>query len=67
MQEIAKNLEERRMRLGLTQQDAGVLLGVSRVTYIKWEQDINTMPIGKYEQLMREFDRIEQLKEELIK
>lgn len=67
MQEISKNLEERRMRLGLTQQDAGVLLGVSRVTYIKWEQDINIMPIGKYEQLMREFDRIEQLKDELIK
>lgn len=67
MQEISNNLAERRMRLGLTQQDAGVLLGVSRVTYIKWEQDLNTMPIGKYELLMKEFDRLEKLKEQFIK
>ena len=52
------------MRLGLTQQDVAVLLGVSRVTYIKWEQNLGTMPIGKYEQLMRELDRLETLKED---
>lgn len=67
MQEISKNLQETRMQLGLTQQDAAVLLGVSRVTYIKWEQDINTMPIGKYELLMQEFDRLEKLKEQFLK
>lgn len=64
MNEIQNNLEERRMRLGLTQQDVAVLLGVSRVTYIKWEQNLGTMPIGKYEQLMRELDRLETLKED---
>lgn len=67
MREISKNLEFRRMQLGLTQQDAAMLLNVSRVTYIKWEQHTDTMPIGKYEQLMREFDRLEELKQEFIK
>lgn len=67
MQEIQNNLQHLRMELGLTQQDAAVLLGVSRVTYIKWEQDINTMPIGKYEQLMKEFDRLKELKEQFLK
>lgn len=62
MQEIQNNLEQKRMQLGLTQQDVAVLLGVSRVTYIKWEQDLDTMPIGKYEQLMRELDRLNELK-----
>lgn len=61
MNEIQNNLRQRRSKLGLTQQDAAVLLGVTRVTYIKWENDINTMPIGKYEQLMKELDRLEQL------
>ena len=67
MEEIAKNLRDTRMQLGLTQQDAAVLIGVSRVTYIKWEQDLDTMPIGKYELLKREFDRLEELKDQFIK
>lgn len=67
MNEIQNNLEEKRMRLGLTQLDVAVLLGVSRVTYVKWEQNINTMPIGKYELLMKELDRLEELKKTIIK
>lgn len=51
------------MSLGLSQQDAAVILEVSRPTYVKWEQNINIMPIGKYEQLMKEFERIKQLKD----
>jgi DNA-binding XRE family transcriptional regulator len=62
--EISKNLSKRRIELGLTQQDAAVLIGVSRITYIKWEKDTNTMPIGKYEDLMVAFDRLKALKEE---
>ena len=32
---VDKNLEAMRMELGLTQLDVAILLGVSRVTYIK--------------------------------
>ena len=64
MNEIDKNLIKERMELGLSQQDAAVLIGVSRVTYIKWEKDTSTMPIGKYEDLMVAFDRLKQLKED---
>lgn len=65
MSEINKQFKEQREELNLTQQDAAMLLGTSRVTYIKWETDPDTMPIGKYEQLMREFDRLRQLKEDM--
>lgn len=63
MSEINKDFKLEREELNLTQQDAAMLLSVSRVTYIKWETEPNTMPIGKYEQLMREFDRLRTLKE----
>lgn len=64
MSEINKQFKEQREELNLTQQDAAMLLSTSRVTYIKWEADPDSMPIGKYEQLMREFDRLRQLKED---
>lgn len=63
MSEINKQFKEQREELNLTQQDAAMLVGVSRVTYIKWETEPNTMPIGKYEQLIREFNRLRELKE----
>ncbi len=61
---IDKKFKEERLELGLSQLDAAYLLGVSRPTYIKWEQDIDQMPIGKYEQLLSEFKRIRELKEQ---
>ena len=64
MSEINKQFKVQREELNLTQQDAAVLLGVSRITYIKWETDPDTMPIGKYEQLNRELDRLIKLKED---
>ena len=64
MSEINKQFRDEREELNLSQQDAAVLLNVSRVTYIKWEQEPETMPIGKYEQLMREFTRLRELKEQ---
>ena len=64
MSEINKEFRDEREELNMSQQDAAVLLGVSRVTYIKWETDPRTMPIGKYEQLMREFTRLRELKEQ---
>ncbi len=64
MQELNKNLQEERVNLGLTQQDAAMLIGVSRITYIKWEKNTGTMPIGKYEDLIVAFDRLKQLKED---
>lgn len=63
MNEIVNNLEELRVELGLTQQDAAMLIGVSRATYLRYENDIGTMPIGRYEDLMVAFDRLKQLKE----
>jgi DNA-binding XRE family transcriptional regulator len=62
MQEIQNNLMQTRMSLGLSQQDVAVMLGVSRPTYVKWETNLNIMPIGKYEQLMKEFERLKELK-----
>ncbi len=64
MNEINKQFRDEREELNLSQQDAAVLLNVSRVTYIKWEQEPETMPIGKYEQLMRELTRLRELKEQ---
>lgn len=63
MNEINKQFKEQREALNLTQQDAAVLLGVSRITYIKWETQPDTMPIGKYEQLIRELNRLQDIKE----
>lgn len=63
MSEINKDFRLEREELGLTQQDAAILLGVSRITYIKWETEPDTMPIGRYEQLLREFMRLRELKE----
>lgn len=64
MSEINKDFRSEREELGLTQLDAAVLLGVSRVTYSKWELEPETMPIGKYEHLLREFARLRELKEQ---
>lgn len=63
MSGINKDFKQEREELNLTQQDAGVLLGVSRTTYIKWETEPDTMPIGRYERLIREFERLRELKE----
>lgn len=64
MSEINKDFRQRREELNLSQQDAAILLGVSRVTYNKWEQDPKTMPIGKYEELVKHFNRLNELKEQ---
>jgi len=64
MQDLSRNLLEDRIELGLSQQDAAMLIGVSRITYIKWEKNTSTMPIGKYEDLMLAFERLKELKEE---
>ena len=63
MSEINKEFRDEREELNLTQQDTAMLLGVSRITYIKWESEPDTMPIGKFEQLEREFARLRELKE----
>ena len=64
MSEINKEFRDERKELNLSQQDAAMLINVSRVTYNKYETDPNSMPIGKYEQLMREFARLRELKEQ---
>lgn len=58
------NFKQLREELRLSQQDVAVMLGVTRVTYIKWEQDTSTMPLGKYELLNLEFARLKELQED---
>ena len=57
------NFKKQREELNMSQQDMAVILSVSRVTYNKWEQEPNTMPVGKYRQLVDELERLRQLKE----
>jgi DNA-binding XRE family transcriptional regulator len=64
MSGINKDFKTERIELGLTQQDAAILIDVSRITYIKYEQDPNEMPIGRYEKLLNEFKRLRELKEQ---
>lgn len=59
--EINKDFRPEREALNLSQQDAAMLIDVSRVTYNKYETEPETMPIGKYEQLMQEFARLREL------
>ena len=63
MSEVSKNFKQEREEFNLTQQDAAILLGVSRITYIKWENEPDTMPLGKFDLLHREFERLRNLKE----
>jgi len=61
---IDKDIRQQREELKLSQQDVAILLGVSRQWYNRWEQDPNTMPIGKYEELIGHFDRYNKLREQ---
>lgn len=65
MKDLSKELKGQRQVLNLTQQDAAMLLNVSRITYVKWEADPGTMPLGKYQLLTSEFERLAQLKEHM--
>lgn len=56
-----QNFKVVRESLGLSQQDVAVMLGVSRMTYIKWEQEPETMPLGKYIKLLKELERLNEL------
>lgn len=61
--ELNKNFKELREELKLTQNDMAIYLDVSRITYMKWEQEPDSMPLGKYEQLVNELKRLKQIKE----
>lgn len=54
-------LRETRDDLKLTQQEVAVFLGVSRVTYIKYEQNPDVMPLGLYMKLLEEFERLRKI------
>lgn len=57
------NFKELREELKLTQNDMAIYLDVSRITYMKWEQEPDSMPLGKYKQLTDELERLKQIKE----
>lgn len=58
-----KNFRQLREELRMTQLDVAILLGVSRVTYIKWEDDPDTMPIGKYKELIHELEGFKKIRD----
>jgi transcriptional regulator with XRE-family HTH domain len=62
---LSKDLVKQRKDLKLTQEDVALALGVSRVTYNNWEQNISTMPVGRYEQVLRLFDNLRAKRKEL--
>jgi hypothetical protein len=39
-----------------------VLLDITRVTYIKWEENPELIPVGKYNLLMDQFKKLEKLR-----
>ena len=41
----------------LTQLDVALHLGVSRLTYINWEQNTDKMSLGKYRKLLKYFKK----------
>lgn len=59
----SKSLREQREELRITQQEVAVILGVTRVTYNKWENDTDKMPLGKYNHITAVFEQLRALKE----
>lgn len=59
---LMREVKEQREELNMSQQDVAIFLGVSRVTFIKWENDASLMPLGKYNDLMTEFERLRSIK-----
>lgn len=57
-----RDLTAERKALKLTQADMAVIIGVSRLTYIKWERKMMLMPIGRYWQICIELDKRKALK-----
>lgn len=48
--------------LNITQQDMAAVLGVSRLTYIKWENNLDKMPLGRYAEAWKHLSRLNDLK-----
>lgn len=65
MASLSKDLVKQRKDLKLTQEDVALALGVSRVTYNNWEQNISTMPVGRYEQVLELFENLRAKRKEL--
>jgi DNA-binding XRE family transcriptional regulator len=51
--------------LMITQAEVAVMIGVSRLTYIKWENNQDLMPIGKYKETIDNFSKLYQKKLEV--
>lgn len=62
---LSRDLVKQRKDLKLTQEDVALALGVSRVAYNNWEQNISTMPVGRYEQVLELFDTLRAKRKEL--
>lgn len=51
------NLKEKRKKLGYTQLDVSLAIGVARQTYNRWEQHQDSMPLGMYVAVVDELER----------
>lgn len=62
-----RDIRAERETYKVTQADMAVIVGTSRLTYIKWEKDIDTMSIGQYKRVCKELDRLAQLQPNTLK
>ena len=56
------SISEVRKDLRLTQEEVATYLGVHRQTYMKWEADQGTMPLGQYIKLQDKFNELKEMK-----
>lgn len=59
------NLRDIRKDLKMTQLDVAIMLGISRVTYNKYEQDVNSMPMGSYRRIIEVFNKLYELRSDI--
>jgi DNA-binding XRE family transcriptional regulator len=61
---IYADIKQVRENLKLTQAWVAAQLNVSRLTFIKWENHTETMPIGKYAELINLYESLERTSKE---
>jgi len=59
---VIYDLKPIRDHLRITQAEVAIMIGVSRLTYIKWENNQDLMPIGKYKETIDNFSKLYQKK-----
>lgn len=60
---ILQDLKTLRTKLGYTQLDVALAIGVSRQTYNRWEKHQSVMPLGMYASAVDELERAKTVRE----